>query len=541
MSKKSAGDRYDERRLALLETEKSLAQGNSRGLFETVILFPRPYEQAMAHLSFHRIHKQLSTWSDTVCSRAFYPDKDEYNWRRRSGTAPVTLDTGTSLDQCDLLLVLIPGESDYLPALEMMEMAGMTLRAAKRREKWPLVFATGLSVTANPMPLMPFFDAFLIGESEPILGPVLDTVKSMGRCAAAKEAILQQVAELPGMFVPRVHGLSPRFGIMRQWASTESVGALTGTISARSVIPETWIVEVARGCPYNCRFCMPGYLFLPYREQHLEEMEETIRSIPMNEKVIFTACTPSGHYQMDEIISFAGSLGLTCHASSHRREAPEMVEEIPSSYDVETLLFAPETGSDGLRKVLGKGIANRDYLEQLATADPRVKRIRINFQIGLPFETAEDREENVRFLQMILQNTKLPVSVRMDPFIPRPWTAFQWSPMLPPQKLRALTDHFIREAEKLGITEIVGFSPRDAHVYALLSRGDRKVAAALEARLTGVGWNTAFEKAGVDMNWVFQQIEVGSQFGWDFLNMGFGYTRLAREFQAAAALDEERR
>jgi hypothetical protein len=68
MSKKSAGDRYDERRIVLLETEKSLAQGNSRGLFETVILFPRPYDQAMAHLSFHRIHKQLSTWSDTVCS-----------------------------------------------------------------------------------------------------------------------------------------------------------------------------------------------------------------------------------------------------------------------------------------------------------------------------------------------------------------------------------------------------------------------------------------------------------------------------------------
>jgi len=541
MSRKSAADRYDERRTALLETEKSLAQGNARGLFKTVILFPRPYERGMAHLSFHRIHRQLSTWPDTVCYRAFQPDRDEYNWRRRSGNPPVTLDTGAPFNQCDLLLVLIPGESDYLPALEMMSMAGMTLRAAKRREKWPLVLAAGLSVTANPMPLMLFFDAFLIGESEPILGPVLDTVKNMGRSAASKEAILRQLAELPGMYVPRVHGLSPRFGIMRQWACTESVGAVAGTISAGPVIPGARIVEVARGCPYNCRFCMPGYLSLPYREQHLEEMEDTLRGIPVNEKVVFTACTPSGHYQMDDMIRFAEGLGLTALATPHRRKAPEMAEEIPSARDIETLHLAPETGSEGLRKVLGKGMTNHDYMEQLAAADPRVKRVMVSFQIGFPFETAEDREENVRFLQAVLQNTKLPVSVRIDPFIPRPWTAFQWSPMLPPHKLRILNEEFVLGARKLGIKDVTGVSPRDAHIHALLARGDGKTALALETRLTGVGWNTAFNKAGVDMNWIFHEIEVGSQFGWDFLNMGFGYTRLAREYQIAATMNEERR
>jgi len=541
MSRKSAGDRYEERRKALLSTEKSLALGNSRGMFEAVFAFPRLYNQAMAHLAFHRIHNQLSNWSDTVCSRAFLPERDEYNWRKRASAPAVTVDSGKPISHCDLLLFIIPGETDYLPALEMMEMSGITLRASQRREKWPLIFATGLGVTANPMPLMPFFDAFLIGESEPILGPVLDTIKSMGRNAASKDAILQQVADLPGMFVPRIHGVSPRFGIMRQWASTESVGALTGTISAKSVIPDAWIVEIARGCPFNCRFCMPGYLYLPYREQHLEELEETIRSIPKGEQVVFTACTPSGHYQIDEITAFAQGCGLVAHASSHRRDTPEMVEEIPSTYDVETLLMAPETGSDSLRKVLGKGRTNNDYVQILKNIDPRVKRIRINFQIGLPFETDADREENVRFVEMVQGHTTLPITLRMDPFIPRPWTAFQWSPMQNPARLRVLIDHFQQSVSRLGISEIKGISPRDAHIYALLSRGDRKVAAALETKLTDVGWNTAFEKAGIDMNWVFEQIEVGSQFGWDFLNMGFGYTRLAREFQAAAALDEERK
>ena len=295
-------------------------------------------------------------------------------------------------------------------------MSGIPLRSSQRRDRWPLVIAFGLGVTSNPMPLMPFFDAFLIGESEPILGPVLDTVKSMGRSPSMKESILRQVAELPGLLVPGVHGVSPRFGIMRQWASTESVGALTGTISARSVIPDTWIVEIARGCPFNCRFCMPGYLFLPDREQHLEELEEIIRRIPEGERVIFTACTPTGHVQLREITDFAGECGLVAHVSSHRRDTPEMVEEIPSTYDVETLLIAPETGSDSLRKVLGKSRTNKDYLEIVKNHDPRLKRIQINFQVGFPFETDSDRSDNRGFVELVLNSTSLPVVIRIDPF-----------------------------------------------------------------------------------------------------------------------------
>lgn len=540
MSRKSAGDRYEERRKNHLSAEESLIRRNDRGIFETVLAFPRLYHQAMAHLAFHRLHRQLSTWSDTQCSRAFLPEKDEYNWRNRSGNPVVTLDTGKPIPETDLLLFMIPGETEFIPALDMMRMSGLSLRSSQRRDRWPLVFAAGLSVTANPMPLMPFFDAFLIGESEPILGPVLDTVKSMGRSAATKGTILQQVAELPGMYVPSVHGVSPRFGIMRQWASMENIGSLTGVSSKNSMIPRTWIMEIARGCPFNCRFCMPGYLLLPYREQHLEELEPVIRQVPDDGTVVFTACSPGGHIQLEEIISLAAQIRLSAHVSSHRRDTPEMVEEIPSSYDIETLLIAPETGSEALRKVLGKGRTNEDYLRMVTSPDPRVKRIRINFQIGFPFETDEDRRENVDFVRTIKEATTLPLSVRMDPFVPRPWTAFQWSPMLHPNRLRLLIDGFASEMAALGIRKVDGMSPREAHICGLLARGDRAVGAALEERLTGVGWNTAFEKAGVDMNWVFEPIETGSPFVWDFLNMGFGYTRLAREYQIAAGMNEER-
>jgi hypothetical protein len=271
-------------------------------------------------------------------------------------------------------------------------------------------------------------------------------------------------------------------------------------------------------------------------------MEETIRSIPMNEKVIFTACTPSGHYQMDEIIYLRRKPGahLPCQLPPQRK-LPKWLRDSPppTTWKPSFSLRRPvQTGSERFSE---RESTNRDYLKQLATADRGWKRIRINFQIGLPFETAEDREENLGFLQMILQNTKLPVSVRIGSLHSRPWTRSSGRPCCP---LRNSGPSPTISSGKPGSSASKtwsGLPPVDAHVYALLSRGDRKVAAALEARLTGVGWNTAFEKAGVDMNWVFHQVEVGSQFGWDFLNMGFGYTGSPGSNQAAAALDEERR
>lgn len=540
MSRKSAGDKYDERRCQLLAGERRLSAGNSVGVFETLVAFPREYAQAMGHLAFHRLYKQLSTWPDTVCARAFLPAKDEYNWRKRQLKPVEALDTGKSIKDSDLLVFLMPSETDWFPALQMMELSGITFRNDKREHKWPILLATGLSVTANPIPMSIFFDAFIIGETEPTLGPVLDIIKSLGSRRRPKSEILAGLAMLPGLYVPTVHGVSPQYSIMRQWASSESIGALTNTISAHCILPDTYILEIARGCPFNCRFCMAGYLLLPYREQRAEDLERKISQLPDDTSLVYTACTPASHDELNELMEIAERNNLEARISSHMKESPGLAEELKTILDAETLVLVPETGSESLRKVIGKFRTNESYFERVREISPAVKKVQICVQLGIPFENDKDRIAIIDFVKTVMSLTELPVYVRIDQFIPRPWTAFQWTAMA---GLRNVREHLVllkESLDQIGVQEVSGFDPRATHIHALLIRGNQAVGRALEIKLEGVGWNTAFDRAGLDMNCVFEEKSQNDKLPWEFLNMGFGYTRLAREYQMALAAEEER-
>ncbi len=540
MSRKSAGDKYDERRTDLLSAEKKLLSGNSVGVFETLVVFSREYAQAMGHLAFHRLFKQLSTWPDTVCSRGFFPAKDEFNWRKRQNKPIEALETGKSIKESDLLVFLMPSETDWFPSLQMMELSDITLRNEQREHKWPILLATGLSVTANPIPMSSFFDAFIIGETEPTLGPVLDIIKSLGSRRRPKIEILAGLAALPGLYVPSIHGIAPKASIMRQWANLDSIGALTNTISAHTIMPDTYILEIARGCPFNCRFCMSGYLLLPYREQRSEDLQNKVKKMDTGTSLVYAACTPGSHDEIKELISFAEEIGLKPRLSSHMKESPELSIELPVILDEETLVLVPETGSESLRKVIGKFRTNEFYFKRVREVSSVVKQIQICFQFGIPFEKESDRIAIISFVETIMKYTKLPVIIRIDQFIPRPWTAFQWTAMANLREVRENLVMLKENLEKAGVQEIHGFDPRETHIHSLLIRGDIAVGKALETKLEGVGWNTAFDRADIDMNCVFESKDQTKKLPWEFLNMGFGYTRLAREYQMALLAEEER-
>ncbi len=499
-----------------------------------MLAFPNSYAVGMASLGYHRVLGQLSGWPGTICERAFLPEPDELLWRKRSGRPLVTLDGGRSIRSCDLLAFSISYEADYVNFLEMLRLSGIALRAADRTENWPLLMAGGLCVTANPMPLAPFLDVIVIGESEPTLGPVLDTIKSMGSQGAGKKRILGQLAKLPGIYVPSIHGSqSPRVSIMRQWASVEGIGAHSAITTPSGAFGEMVMLEVSRGCPFNCRFCLPGYAYLPYRECRAEDLTQILQSIPAGEKIGFVACSPDSHPSFREIIDLARSLGHEVSIGSQRAEQPSQLGEVDLSGT--TLTIAPETGSDGLRKVVGKSLRNESILQTVRDASKSVSRLRLYFIYGFPFETDEDRADIARLVREIRTITKLPVSVSINPFIPKPWTAFQWSAMATVENLRLWREEISKALREIPKVEVRFLGAREAHIQALLARGDHRVAEVLEHRLEGNGWPQAFQRAGIDMGWVFHNLKPGSQFEWDFINMGFGYTRLAREFSLAAS------
>ncbi len=542
MSRKPAAEYYDERRRRLIDNETCTHTVSRQGIFEIVLASPKGYSTTMSSIRYQSVFKQLASWPETCCERALYPEKDELHWRNRYAYPTVTLETGKSIKQCDLLVFTPSGEDDYLRILEMMKLSDIKLRAEDRTSKWPLIIAGGTSVTANPLPLSLFMDAFIIGETEPSIGPVLDTIKSLGAQGASKRKLLRRLATLPGMYIPSVHDIPGTVSsIMRQWAGSDGMGITSFIHSPDCINSDITILEISRGCPFNCKFCQTGYVSLPYRECKLEELESVIENLPDIKKLVLLGSSPRSHPDLRNIIKAAKKRNLEVMLCSHKYEDQNHSKELLQDFNEKSIVLSPETGTDSLRRVIGKKLKNEQFYKSVEKhSDATLTSIKIYFMIGLPFETEADRESIIDFVKEVRNRTPLPMQISINPFIPKPWTAFQWSAMASPTDLREWIDWFEAEFSKMDKVNVRFGDPREAHIKALLARGDHRTSKVLEEKLSGVGWNTAFKKAGLNIRWVLEDIDTETSFEWSFLNMGFGHTRLAREYHASFSLNQNR-
>lgn len=536
MSRKPAAEHYEENRRRILKKETCRQSISEHGIFEIILASPREYSYAMSSLDFQSVYKQLVSWPETCCERSYFPSLDEYHWRSRYNHPAITLETGKSIKECDLLVFTTSEEDDYIKILQMMSLADIELRSENRTDKWPLVIASGISVTANPMPLSLFMDAFVIGETEPSLGPVLDTIKSLGAQGASKKKLLRRLATLPGMYIPSVHEIPGKVNsIMRQWAGSEGMGSISCITSSETARGETIMLEISRGCPYNCKFCQLGYVSLPYRECKLEDIEESIRNLPDINRLTILGSSLTSHPDLQKMIKAGEKKYSNVLLDSNG------TEELSRSFSERAFILSPEAGTDTLRKVIGKKLSNEMMFESVEKhSDKKVKRIIIYFMIGLPFEIDSDRKGILDFVSEVRKRTSLPIHVSVKPFIPKPWTAFQWSAMANPSDLRDWIKELESGFKRLKKVSFKSEEPRETHVRALLARGDHRTSYALEERLSGVGWNTAFKRADISIRWVLEKLDTEIPFEWDFLNMGFGHTRLAREYHSSFTAHQNR-
>lgn len=541
MSRKPAADYYDERRRSILSSESCDLDFTGKGIFEIILASPMEYGATMSSLRFQNTFRQLASWPETCCERAFYPDKDEFHWRSRYGHPAITLETGKSIKQCDLLFFTPSSEDDYIRMLEMMSISDIRLKGSERTGKWPLVIAGGTTVTANPMPLAEFMDAFIIGETEPSIGPVLDTIKSLGAQGASKKKLLRRLSTLPGIYIPSVHEIPGRVSsIMRQWAGSDGMGMTSYFHSPDCINSDITMLEISRGCPYNCKFCQPGYVSLPYRECKLEELEGVIEEMDGVRTIALIGSSPRSHPDLRKIIGAAEKKGMEVVLCSNKYDDQIHDSGFHEDLTEKVIVLSPETGNDFLRRVIGKKLKNRSLLDSVEKHRDKTEKVRIYFMIGLPFESPEDRHSIVEFVREVRSRTDLPIEVFVNPFVPKPWTAFQWSALANPTDLREWIDELERGLRKIkGVKARYG-DPREAHVRALLARGDHRVSRVLEEKLTGVGWNTAFKNAGINIRWVLEDTDPEVTFEWGFLNMGFGHTRLAREYHASMSMNQGR-
>jgi radical SAM superfamily enzyme YgiQ (UPF0313 family) len=335
--------------------------------------------------------------------------------------------------------------------------------------------------------------------------------------------------------------------IRRYVKDLSNSSTLSTVLTPNTVFSNTFLIEVGRGCYHGCRFCAAGYIYRPPRFRPFTQISESFdHAFPLTEKIGLVGSAVS---------DFPGIMDLCVKAHHHHRglsfssiRADALTPELATALyqvGVKTATIAPEGGSDRIRKVINKGITESNILqatEFLVTAG--IPNLKLYFMIGLPAETMEDIEALVHLCESIkkeflaaskVQKRMGNITVSLNPFIPKPFTPFQWVPMDHEQSLKSKIKYIKTNLKPIPNIDLQIEKPRSAYIQTLLSRGDRKISLILTQALKNQGnWAKTFKTVSIDPDfYTYRKIPLNELLPWDFIDHGIHKNFLQKEYKKA--------
>ncbi|HSG66933.1 MAG TPA: radical SAM protein, partial [Gammaproteobacteria bacterium] len=293
---------------ALLDAEQGTIYGDAP--IRVALVYPSPYRVGMSSLGYQTIYRRLNALTDVTCERAFLPDEPEDY--RRTRTPLFTFESKTPVDSADIIAFSVAYETEILGVLECLDLAGIPIRAEDRGEGWPLILFGGPLTFSNPLPIAPFSDAIVMGEGEQLVDVVVERWKE----ASDRATFLADLAKLPGMYVPHIHGEALR---MVAQADDTVLPAYSAIITPNTELSNMHLVENARGCHRGCTFCVMRRT--TNGGMRTVSPEAVLATIPDHaERVGLVGAATSDHPQILEILESIVESGREVGLSSLRAD-----------------------------------------------------------------------------------------------------------------------------------------------------------------------------------------------------------------------------
>ncbi len=543
--------------------------------------FPDLYEVGMSHLGMKILYGLYNSLPDVWCERVFAPDTDMEALMRENHIPLYGLESRDPVAEFDFMAFTLQYELGYTGVLNMLDLAGVPLRAEQRDERYPLVIGGG-PCTCNPEPLADFFDFFILGEGEEVNLEVNERYKYHRQNGYSKQAFLKDVCRIEGVYVPSLYEVDycpdgTVKTILAKDGAPEKVRKRivrnldTMYFPEQFVVPFTEIVfdramsEIFRGCIRGCRFCQAGFLYRPVREKSVETVNRQSRALIQNtgyEEFSLSSLSTGDYTRLPELLTDLLEWAVPEHTnmSLPSLRVDGFSEEQANRLNVlrrSGLTFAPEAGTQRLRDAINKNVTEPDILQTAAKAfRGGWSAVKLYFMIGLPTETDEDVIGIARLAQRVVdayyacpdrpKGKGVTVSASVANFVPKPFTPFQWEPM---DTLEQLS----RKKQLLAssvTTKKIALSVHDAQtgfLEAVFARGDRRLCGVIEdAFQEGCHldawsehfhfdlWMKIFERHGIDPEfYANRRREPDEVFPWDHLDYGVSREFLWRENQRA--------
>lgn len=548
-----------------------------------LLSYPDTYEIGLPNQGLQILYEILDENPDAVAERAYAPWTDLEDLLRASDIPLFSLDSHRPAGAFDVIGFNLSAELTYTNLLNMVDLAGVPVRAAQRRPEHPLIVAGG-HCTYNPEPIADFLDLVVLGDGEEVVTEINAVVldwKLSGRTDGSREQVLRELSHIDGVYVPSMYevtydgphlcAVTPRFADVPERVEKRTIADLgafpypkTQLVPITEVVHDRLNVEVFRGCTRGCRFCQAGMITRPVRERPAEQVrtmvEDGLRRTGYDEVALTSLSTAD----------FSGIEGLVGDIVRSTDQGPPVSVSLPSlrvdafGVGIATqiqrarrtgLTFAPEAGTWRMRQVINKLIREEDLYSAVESAYVNGwRRVKLYFLTGLPTETDEDTlgiaELARNCVQLGRTHTKSPsVTVSVGGFVPKPFTPFQWFGQNTVEELRRKINLLRDDTRRSNGVQVKWHDPRATLVEGIMSRGDRRIGDVIEDVWRRGGtfqeWNERFDldlwlssmaAHGLDPDWfAYRHRTEDEVLPWDHLSAGLHKDFLWQDWRDALA------